>query len=82
MKNFDRDGLGFLLSYARKTKGQPFSSEEVTSAAQQAGIVPDELRSWGKHFANAARQGYISRCDTPFRRALGNGTLTLGWVAV
>ena len=82
MKNFDKDGLGFLLKYARKTKGQPFSAEDVTLAAQIAGIAPPDLRNWGKLYAVAARHGYIRRCDTPFRRVLGNGTLTLGWVAI
>jgi len=81
MSNFDKDGYGFLLRYIRKTKGQPFCSEEVTLAAQKAGIVPADLRSWGKVYVQAARDGYIARADVPFRRAMGNGTFTLGWVA-
>ena len=81
MKSFDKDGYGFLLRYIRKTKGQPFCSEEVTLAAKKAGIVPTDLRSWGKVYVQAARDGYIARADVPFRRAMGNGTYTLGWVA-
>ena len=82
MKTFDKDALGFLLKFVRSTKGQPFAAESVTLAAQQAGIAPADLRSWGKVFSQAAREGYIGRCDTPFRRVMGNGTLTLGWVAI
>lgn len=81
MKDFDKDGYGFLLRYVRKTKGQPFAAEDVTLAAQEAGIAPPDLRNWGKLFVQAARDGYIARCDVPFRRVLGNGTLTLGWIA-
>lgn len=79
--DFDTDAMGFLLKYIRKTRGQPFCSEEVTLAAQKAGIVPADLRSWGKVYVQAARDGYIARADVPFRRAMGNGTFTLGWVA-
>ena len=82
MKNFDLDGYGFLLRYIRKTKGQPFAAEEVTIAAEAAGIVSSDRRHWGRVFVLAAKDGYISRCDVPFRRKLGNGTLTLGWVAL
>ena len=82
MTKFDKDGMGFLLRFIRKTKGQPFAAESVTLAAQAAGVAPDDLRSWGKVFSQAAREGYIGRCDTPFRRVMGNGTLTLGWVAI
>lgn len=79
--DFDKDAMGFLLKYIRKTRGQPFCSEEVTLAAQKAGICPTDLRSWGKVYVQAARDGYIARADVPFRRAMGNGTFTLGWVA-
>ena len=82
MTKFDKDGMGFLLRFIRKTKGQPFAAESVTLAAQAAGVAPADLRSWGKVFSQAAREGYISRCDTPFRRVMGNGTITLGWVAI
>lgn len=78
MTKFDKDALGFLLKFVRKQKGQPFCAESVTLAAINAGIAPPDLRHWGKIFVQAARDGYISRCDVPFRRVLGNGTLTLG----
>lgn len=78
---FEKDGMGFLLKFIRKTRGQPFCAEDVTLAAQAAGIAPPDLRNWGGIFLQAARDGYIARCDVPFRRAMGNGTFTLGWVA-
>ena len=81
MSKFDRDGYGFLLRFVRKQKGRPFSAESVTMAAQAAGIVPADLRHWGKVFVQVARDGYISRSDEVFRRKLGNGSLTLGWIA-
>ena len=81
MSKFDRDGYGFLLRFVRKQKGRPFSAESVTMAAKAAGIVPADLRNWGKIFVQVARDGYIARCDTPFRRVMGNGTITLGWIA-
>ncbi|MDQ3270761.1 MAG: hypothetical protein M3Q12_01140 [Pseudomonadota bacterium] len=82
MKNFDKDGYGFLLSFIRKTKGQPFPAEAVTLAGLKKGVVPDDLRAWGKVFVQARDNGYIARCAVPFRRTMGNGTLTLGWVAL
>ena len=82
MTKFDKDGYGFLLRFIRKTKGQPFCAEHVTLAAENAGIVSSDKRHWGRVFIQAAKDGYIARCDTPFRRVMGNGTLTLGWVAI
>ena len=81
MKTFDKDGMGFLLGFARKTRGQPFSAEDVTLAAQRIGLAPKDLRSWGKVFSQAARDGYIASADVPFQRSMGNGSWTLGWVA-
>ena len=81
MKTFDKDAIGFLLAFARKTKGQPFSAEHVSMAAEAKGIVSSDRRHWGRVFVTAAREGHIARCDTPFRRVMGNGTITLGWVA-
>lgn len=80
--SFERDGYGFLLAHVRKSKGKPFSAESVTLAAEKAGIAPPDLRNWGKYFTLAAKDGYITRCNKPFRREMGNGTLTLGWVAL
>lgn len=81
MKSFEKDGLGFLIKYARKTR-EPFSAEHVTLAAQKAGIAPPDLRNWGSLFQQAARDGYIRRVPVPFHRMMGNGSLTFGWVAV
>ena len=81
MKQFDRDGYGFLMRFVRKQKGRAFSAESVTMAAQAAGITPSDLREWGKVFVKVARDGYIARSDTPFRRVMGNGSCTLGWVS-
>lgn len=80
-RNFDQDALGFLIAYARKHKGQAFSAEHVTLAAQEKGIAPDDLRAWGAIFQQAARDGHIRRSDVLFQRALGNGSLSPGWTA-
>lgn len=80
MKDFDKDGLGFLIKYARKTR-KPFAAEHVTLAAQKAGIAPPDLRNWGRIFQQASRDGYIRRAPVAFNRMMGNGSLTLGWVA-
>jgi hypothetical protein len=81
-KSFDKDGYGYLIKFVRKTKGRPFSAEDVTLGAYKAGIAPSDLRAWGSYFAIAAKEGYIRRSSVAFRRYMGNGTLTLGWVAV
>lgn len=80
-RNFDQDALGFLISFARKHKGQPFSAEHVTLAAQEKGIAPSDLRAWGAIFTQAARDGHIRRSEVLFPRAMGNGSLAPGWVA-
>lgn len=79
MKDFDKDGYGFLIKCARKAKG-PFPAEYVTLAAQREGIAPKDLRHWGKLFQQAAKDGYIRRVAVPFQREMGHGALTLGWV--
>lgn len=81
MSKFEKDSYGFLLKFVRKQKGQPFCAEQVTLAAKAAGILPPDLRNWGRVFVQARNDGYIARTDAVFRRALGNGTLTLGWIA-
>jgi len=53
-KSFEKDALGYLIRYARRSKGQPFSAEDVTLAALDAGIAPMELRQWGVMFQGAA----------------------------
>lgn len=81
LRSFSQDATGFLISYARKSKGAPFCSEDVTLAAMEAGIEPIDLRAWGKIFVQAAKDGYIRRSDVLFRRRFGNGTLAPGWVS-
>ncbi len=80
-RRFDQDALGFLISFARKHRGQPFSAEQVTLSAAVRGIDPDDPRAWGAVFRQAARDGHIRRSEVLFARSLGNGTLSPGWVA-
>ena len=79
---FDQDALGFLIAFARKHKGQAFSAEQVTLAAQAKGIAPEtDLRALGSIFTQAARDGHIRRSEVLFQRSLGNGSLSPGWTA-
>ena len=80
-RSFDQDALGFLISFARKHKGQPFSAEQVTLAAIERGIAPPDLCNWGRVFTQAARDGHIRRSEVLFPRSMGNGSLAPGWVA-
>lgn len=80
-RNFDQEALGFLIAYARKHKGHPFSAEHVTLAAQENGIAPDDLRAWGAVFTQAARDRHIRRSEVLFPRSMGNGSLAPGWIA-
>lgn len=81
-RNFDQDALGFLISYARNHKGQAFSAEQVTLAAQAKGIAPEtDLRARGAIFQQAAREGYIRRSEVLFPRAMDNGSLAPGWIS-
>lgn len=82
VSHVDRDALGFLIGFARRNKGQPFSSEHVTLSAMEHGIVFQDLRSWGSVFIQAAKEGYIRRSDVLFARSFGNGSLSPGWVGV
>lgn len=71
-RRFDQDALGFLIAYARNHKGQAFSAEQVTLAAQKKGIAPEtDLRAWGAIFQQAARDGHIRRSEVLFQRQLG-----------
>lgn len=74
--------MGFLIRFARKKKGKPFCAEDVTVAAVAEGIAPPDLRAFGKVFSQAARDGYIRRSTVLFRRSMGNGSLTPGWVGL
>lgn len=80
-RRFDEDALGFLISYARCHRGQPFSAEHVTLAAAERGIAPPDLRHWGRVFTQAARDGHIRRSEVLFARVMGNGSLSPGWVS-
>lgn len=82
MMTFEKDSLGFLIAFAKRSNGRPFSAEQVTLSAINKGLAPADLRAWGKVFAIAAREGYIRRSSVAFRRVMGNGTLTLGWEGV
>jgi hypothetical protein len=79
-RSFEADAMGFLIAYVKRTGGQPFSAEDVTTSALIAGVAPDDLRAWGTVFSQAARDGYIRRSDVVFKRSMGNGAPTLGWV--
>lgn len=80
-RSFENDAYGFLIAFAKRATG-PFCSEDVTLAAVVQGIAPADMRSWGSIFTQAARDGYIRRSKTAFRRVMGNNTLTLGWERV
>lgn len=80
-RSFEQDGMGFLIGYARSRRGMPFSAEDVTLAAMDAGIAPMDLRTWGAIFTAAAKDGHIRRSDVLFKRSMGNGSLSPGWVA-
>jgi len=80
--SFEKDALGFLIKFAQTSHGKSFCSEDVTLTAIDKGIAPEDLRSWGKIFAQAARDGYIRRSNTVHIRSMGNYTKTLGWVAI
>jgi hypothetical protein len=82
VRSFELDAEGFLIAYARKSQGQSFSAEDVTTAALAAGIQPIDLRRWGAVFSQAAKDGYIRRSEVLYRRSMGNGTLAPGWTAV
>jgi hypothetical protein len=82
VRSFEQDAYGFLIAYAKRSKGQPFSSEDVTLAALDAGLAPVDLRRWGSIFVQAAKDGYIRRSDVLFRRAMGNSSLAPGWVGI
>lgn len=80
--SLDQDALGFLIKFAQSHRGQSFSSEQVTLSAMDAGVTFSDLRSWGSVFTQAAREGVIRRSDVLFSRAMGNGSLSPGWVGV
>lgn len=82
VRSFEQDAYGFLIAFAKRNRGQSFCSEDVTLAALEAGIAPQDLRSWGSVFSQAARDGFIRRSEVLFPRSRGNGSLAPGWVGV
>lgn len=78
---FEQDAYSFLIAYAKRSRGQSFSSEDVTLAALDSGLAPMDLRAWGSIFTQAAREGYIRRSEVLFKRSMGNGSLAPGWIA-
>lgn len=82
VRNFEEDALGFLIRFAQARRGHSFSAEQVTLAAQEQGIAPADLRSWGSVFLQAARDNHIRRSEALFQRAMGHGSLAPGWTGV
>lgn len=81
VRDFATDALGFLIAYAKRSRGQAFSPEEVIHAASMAGIQPHDGRKWGSVFSTASKEGYI-RPEGLFRRYSSNGSMRPGWVGV
>lgn len=81
-RSFDQDAMGFLIRFAKRHRGRSFSPEEVTLAAMEKGVVPPDLRQWGRIFQQAAKDGYIRQSEVLFRRVMSNGSLRPGWTAV
>ena len=74
------DALGYLIRFAKRSKGRAFSPEAVVQSAAQKGIAFDDLRAWGSVFTQAAREGHIRRSEQLFSRATSNGSVRPGWV--
>lgn len=68
----------FLVRWAAQQR-LPFSAEDFTIAAREAGIGAADARAFGAVFRRAQRDGVIRRSDVSFRRRFGHGTPTLGW---
>lgn len=81
-RSFEQDAYGFLIAYAKRSRGIPFCAEDVTLAALDCGLAPVDLRRWGSIFSQAARDGFIRRSEVLFSRSRGNGSLAPGWVGV
>ncbi len=77
-ETFGDRAYAFLCDYARRQLA-PFSGEDVTDAAAEAGIHAGEQRAWGAVFQRAARAGAIRRSSVTFVRRHGHGSPTLGW---
>ena len=80
-KNFENEAMGLLAGFLKTKKRQPWCAEDFTNYALQKGVVPQDLRHMGRVIQIAAKDGLIRRSSQAFARSMGNGTLTLGWVA-
>ena len=74
--------LGCVIFFAKCTRGQAFSPEEVIAYGKQVGVVFDDERAWGPIFQQARRQGWIERSAELFARATSNRAVRPGWRAV
>lgn len=81
-RSFEQDAYGFLIAYAKRSRGIPFCAEDVTLAALDCGLAPVDLRRWGSIFSQAARDGFIRRSEVLFPRSRGNGSLAPGWIGI
>jgi len=78
METFTRSWLA-ARRRSKALRFKPFCAEEITKAAIDAGVAPADLRHVGGMYSRLAAEGLMRRSRKAFRRAWGNGTLTLGW---
>jgi hypothetical protein len=78
METFARQWLD-ARRRSKLLRAKPFSAEEITKAAIDAGVAPADLRQVGGMYQRLAAEGLMRRSQQAFRRAWGNGTLALGW---
>ena len=74
------DAYGFAERYVRRCP-DPFSPEELISAAAKAGIFFQDQRGWGKVFHTLHKDGLIKPAGL-FSRKTSNGSVRPGWVRV
>lgn len=72
------DAYGFAQQFIQH-RNEPFSPESVVEAAEQAGIVFQDQRGWGKVFRLLNRDGLIKPAGL-FPRKTSNGSVRPGWV--
>lgn len=80
-KSFENEAMGLFKGFLKTKKGQPWCAEDFTNYSLLKGVVPQDLRHMGRVIQIAAKEGLIRRSPQAFARSMGNGTLTLGWVA-
>jgi hypothetical protein len=78
-EEFERDAHALLKQFVDE-HDSPFCAEAFTQFCLGQGVVPKDLRAFGKIFQQAARQGIIQRSYQPFKREFGHGSLAFGWV--